>query len=139
MFNNTTQLYRNAVDADTIVTALISNNGQRTVRAGDDGGLTELTIAHSASNENGVIPTQRSNVRVSFLKEIGDTDKLAKAYVQFTMSVPKGTFTSTEVQILAAELINFLCYGDSVLAASAVGAIQSSDVGSVPRLYAGEP
>jgi hypothetical protein len=68
--------------------------------------------------ENGAIPSQRSNVRIEFSKEIEDTGKFAKAYVQFTMMVPPGIVTNTETTELVEQLINFLVRGEQSSTAS---------------------
>lgn len=102
------------------------------------GGMTGiLTIAHSQSNENAGLETQRSNVRIELSKEIEDTGKFAKAYVSFIMSTPKGVFTVDEMASLTAMLMNFLRYGENAGADDIVIAADLSTV--IQRIYAGEP
>lgn len=131
-----TKLYTN--DVTELALALFDGpRDRRTERRAADAGQTTLTIAHSDSNENGKVPTQRSNVRVLTSKEIGDTELLAKAYAQLTLSVPKGIFTLADVQKLVAQLLNIVLVGDNTETAAAIDG--ATGLYLVPRLYAGEP
>lgn len=122
--NDTTYIEVNKIEGPT--------NG-RTKRRGDSGKLLQTT-AHQLSNENGSIPTLRSNVRITEFKEIGDTGKSAQAYVQFTSSVPRDLFEVIDVQKLAARLINILKNGGDPEQTAGVGADYDT-LNGIPRLY----
>jgi phage-related tail protein len=136
MFNNTVKLAKNDAALDHVEVSLIDGpTNRKTLRSSADG-LTEFSIAHGESNENPGLVTSRSNVRVSLSKEIADTDKFATGYAQFTMSVPKGSFTAAEAAVIAGRLVNFLIFGDFD---EEGGQIDATTMVALPRLYAGEP
>jgi hypothetical protein len=110
---------------------------RKTIRAF---GHKTVTIAHGDSNENNAagVTTQRSNVRINLDKEIEDSGKTASGYVQLTLSVPKDVITEAEVKTLVAQLLNFLMHGETPNSEEAK-IVLTTDLDSVPRLYAGEP
>jgi len=131
MLNDTLQLRD---DATALAVSLKSWLGpQRTLRSSADG-KTELTIGHQASNENPGYDTQRSVVRIQKSFEIEDSGKSVKAYVQFTMSVPKETVTANQMANLVAQLINFLTDPNQTS-----GGVGFDDCAGAPLLYAAEP
>lgn len=138
MFNDITRLFKTGSSyIETRVTDGPTNG--RTKRRGD-AGLLSLTIAHQQSNENGKsIPTLRSNVRIEVSKEIGDTGAFAKGYVQFTMSTPRGVFSSTEMQEATARLVQFLVAGEQSSETTGSPGPFAANFLSVPRLYNEEP
>jgi len=130
MFLNTVPL---SDSDDTVNVSLIDGpTNQRTTRASADGSM-KLSIAHQLTSENGPVETQRSNVRIEISKEIEDTGKTAKGYVQYSQSFPRSVFTAAEAQALASRLVTFLV---SESHASIVG---NGDLLTVARLYGGEP
>lgn len=110
-FNNTTTLRVGGAVLNTEIQSGPVNN--RTVRVAADGSPVVLSIAHGDSNENGKVPSQRSNIRVALSKELGDTGTLILGYAQLTIMVPKGEMTETEIGIQIARLVNFLRFGDA--------------------------
>lgn len=136
-FLNTVVLVKTSGGSGDIVTAIVDGpTNRKTLRSSADS-LTVLSIAHQESKENGVIPTQRSNVRIETSKEVEDSGTFAVGYVQFTMSIPKGIFSVSDTKALVAQLINFLDQGDSSSPEPVVDS--GTDLGPVDRLYAGEP
>jgi hypothetical protein len=131
-FGNTKHLVAGATD---ITVVEISREARRTLSASADG-IYELSIQHNESNENPGFPTQRSNVRVTMSKDVAESDKVVKGYVQLTTSIPKGQMTSDETKALVAMLVNFLCLGENTGASDVVAL---TDLAAVPRIYAGEP
>lgn len=136
-FLNTVTLVVDAANAGDVVTAIVDGpTNRKTIRSSADS-LTQLTIAHQESKENGAIPTQRSNVRIETSKEVADTGTFAIGYVQFTMSIPKGVFSVVDTKVLVAQLLNFLDQGDNSTPIPVVEA--ATDLSPIDRLYAGEP
>jgi hypothetical protein len=136
MFSNIVNVHPNGV-ANKAFVIINGPVNQATLRQGSDG-LTQLSIAHQATNENPGFETVRSTVRFHKLFEIEETGKTAKGYVQFTMSFPKNVADQDAMAQLAAELVSFLTQTENS------GATEDPDIGAdaliaIPRLYAGEP
>lgn len=138
MFNNTLNLASTSDALQNVGTAILDGpNNRKTVRGSADG-KTILTIAHGESNENPGFVTQRSNVRNSLLKEVGDTGKSISAYAQLTISFVKEEVTAAELQTLISQLVNFLILAENTGNDEAV-VTASQLITTVSRLAAGEP
>jgi hypothetical protein len=139
MFNNSTHLANTADGSAAVITATSIINGptnRKTERSSADGKLA-LTIAHQESNENPGFPTQRSNVRISRVFDVAESDRTVVGYVQFTMSFPKDHVTVAQMTVLVAQLVNFLRHSENE--ADEVLAVDDDFWLSVARLMAGEP
>ena len=138
-FNNDTYLISKSggVDIQVKTSILSGPTNQKTVRSSVDG-KTILTIAHQGSNENGSIPTQRSNVRNTHLKTVTGVAKPVQAYAQLTLSIPRDHFSLADVERIVSELVNFAFQAES--SATALSNVSpDSSLTAVARLYAGEP
>ena len=137
MFNNTFLISQQSITDAQVATSLINGpTNSKTVSSSADGKKI-LTIAHQMSNENGSIPTQRSNVRNTQLKTVTGVAKPVQGYAQLTISIPRDHFTVAEVQRLVNELVNFAIQSEST--GSGASAVDDSTLTAVARLYAGEP
>jgi hypothetical protein len=137
MFNSTVTL--KAITGETVVNLIDGPTNQRTVRSAVDSKDGVLSVAHQSSNENPGFDTQRSNVRFLTSKEVGDTGKFVSGYVQFTMSLPRDTYSAADAQVMAAKLFNFLIQGESPDGSEADTSVSHANCAAIARLYAGEP
>jgi hypothetical protein len=118
---------------DNITLPLIDGpTNRRTLRADGDG--SELSIAHTESNENPGFQHQRTNVRFSLTKVDEETSKPVIGYAQLTLGIPKTEFTAAEITLLVDRLLVFLLSPEG----GSPVAIGSSSAPIVGRLYAQE-
>jgi len=125
MFNNTVKVFNSSTDAGLSLALIDGPTNRRTLRSSADGNAL-FSVAHQESNENPGFVTRRTNIRLTTLINVAETEKHAKVYAQFTMSVPHGIeLDALVVQALVAQLVNFLSVPDKTAA------------GTVPVVYTG--
>lgn len=135
MFGNIINLHDGTATRSVVV---VENGGRRSVRASADG-VYKLSIAHQESNENPGFTNQRSVVRLEQRIAVSESDKTVTGYVQLITSVPKDVMTAADLAKLVDALISFIVSEENPDADALPTGVTNTDLGAVPRIYAGEP